>query len=134
MRSLFIYVYCLTTVQLYGTHGLCISLFGQKVQKMRNFKLETTNFILSIFFHFHTFTTLTPSHKSISRYQYNFYRWTTISGGSRISSRGTPTSWGGTNSRGGYVSKNLYVKTNESGPLGGGACRWRPMDPPMTMA
>ena len=28
---------------------------------------------------------------------------------------------GGANSRGGYVSKNLYVKTKESGPLGGGA-------------
>ena len=25
---------------------------------------------------------------------------------------------GGANSRGGYVSKNLYVKTKESGPLG----------------
>ena len=33
---------------------------------------------------------------------------------------GAPTSWGGgANSRGGYVSKNLYVKTKESGPLGG---------------
>ena len=32
---------------------------------------------------------------------------------------------GGANSRGGYVLKNLYVKTKESGPLGartGGAC------------
>ena len=26
---------------------------------------------------------------------------------------------GGTNSRGGYISKNLYVKTKESGPLRG---------------
>ena len=26
---------------------------------------------------------------------------------------------GGANSRGGYVSKNLYVKTKESGPVGG---------------
>ena len=31
---------------------------------------------------------------------------------------------GGANSRGGYVSKNLYVKTKESGPLGG-AHQWR---------
>ena len=27
---------------------------------------------------------------------------------------------GGANSRGGYVSKNLYVKMKESGPVGGG--------------
>ena len=32
---------------------------------------------------------------------------------------------GGANSRGSYISKDLYVKTKESGPLGG-ACRWRP--------
>ena len=25
-------------------------------------------------------------------------------------------------SRGGYVSKTLYVETKESGPVGGGAC------------
>ena len=37
---------------------------------------------------------------------------------------------GGTNSRGGYVSKNLYVKTKEAGPLGGPS-QWRPLDPPM---
>ena len=37
---------------------------------------------------------------------------------------------GGVNSRGGYTSKMLYVKTKESGPLGG--VRWvRPLDPPM---
>ena len=35
---------------------------------------------------------------------------------------GAPTSkGGGANSRGGYVSKILYVKTKESGPLGGRA-------------
>ena len=40
--------------------------------------------------------------------------------GSRISHRGghRPRR-GGANSRGGYVSKNLYVKTKESGPVGG---------------
>ena len=32
---------------------------------------------------------------------------------------GAPTRRGGANSRGGYVSKILYVKTKESGPLGG---------------
>ena len=33
---------------------------------------------------------------------------------------------GGVDSRGGYISKNLYVKTKESGPLGGGVRRARP--------
>ena len=51
------------------------------------------------------------------------------SGGSRISHRSTDLV-GGANSRGGYVSKNLYVKTKESGPLGG-ARRRRPLDLPM---
>ena len=40
---------------------------------------------------------------------------------------------GGANSRGGYVSKNLYVKTKESGPLGGRTPA-APLDPPMTVA
>ena len=39
------------------------------------------------------------------------------SGGSRISRRGG----GGVASRGGYISQILYVKTKESGPLGGRA-------------
>ena len=47
------------------------------------------------------------------------------SGGSRIS-RG-----GGVDSRGGYVPKMLYVKTKESGPLGGCAPGTPPLDPPM---
>ena len=29
---------------------------------------------------------------------------------------------GGVDSRGGYISKNFYVKMKEFGPLGGGAC------------
>ena len=33
--------------------------------------------------------------------------------------------------RGGYVSKILHVKMKESGPVGGGACRVPPLDPPM---
>ena len=39
---------------------------------------------------------------------------------------------GGVDSRGGYVSKILYVKMKELGPLGG-ACARRapPLDPPM---
>ena len=46
------------------------------------------------------------------------------SAGSRISRRG------GVDSRGGYLSKILYVKMKESGPLGG--VHWaRPLDPPM---
>ena len=32
---------------------------------------------------------------------------------------GARTSWGGVDSRGGYISKILYVETRESGPLGG---------------
>ena len=39
---------------------------------------------------------------------------------------------GAVDPRGGYVSKILYVKTKESGPVGGGARRARPpLDPPM---
>ena len=40
-----------------------------------------------------------------------------------------PRGGGGANSRGGYILKNLYVQTKESGP--GGWRRWRPLDPPM---
>ena len=40
---------------------------------------------------------------------------------------------GGTNSRGGYVSKILYVKTKESGPLGGHTPAALPLDPPLHM-
>ena len=40
---------------------------------------------------------------------------------------------GGVDSRGGYVSKILYVKTKELGPLGGGRAPGAPppLDPPM---
>ena len=38
---------------------------------------------------------------------------------------------GGVDSRGGYVSKILYVKTKELGPLGGRAPGAPPLDPPM---
>ena len=51
------------------------------------------------------------------------------SGGSRISQRGhrpRKGGGGGVDSRGSYVSKNLYVETNESGPLGKGMRRARP--------
>ena len=59
-----------------------------------------------------------------------------VSGGSRISRRrGEDLVWGGgggggggeggAKSQGSYISKNLYVKTKESGPLGG-ARRQRP--------
>ena len=46
---------------------------------------------------------------------------------------GAWTLWGGgVDSRGGYVSKILYVKTKESGPLGGGVRRASAnVDPPM---
>ena len=40
------------------------------------------------------------------------------SGGSRISRRGGRNLVGGVDSRGGYVSKILYVEMKESGPLG----------------
>ena len=57
---------------------------------------------------------------------------TSYSGGSRISHWGVRRPRrGGANSRGGYVSKNLYVKTKESGPWGG-VRRRRPLDPPMS--
>ena len=45
-----------------------------------------------------------------------------LSGGSRISRRGGGPRRGAVDSRGGYVSKILYVKMKESGPLGG--VRW----------
>ena len=55
------------------------------------------------------------------------------SGGCRISRRGTWTSWGGVDSQGGYVyvSKILYVKIKESGPLGGVRQASSNVDPPM---
>ena len=55
------------------------------------------------------------------------------SGGSRISRRGGgrgPRS-GGMDSRGTYVSKNLYVEAKESWPIGGRAPGTPPLDPPM---
>ena len=39
---------------------------------------------------------------------------------------------GGMDSRGGYISKIMYVKMKESGPLGG-VRRARPPDPPMVL-
>ena len=59
----------------------------------------------------------------MSAAQNNFSRTVPpLSGGSRISRRGgADLVGGGTNSRGSYVLKNLYVKTKESGPLGGHA-------------
>ena len=46
---------------------------------------------------------------------------------------GFPVGGGGANSQGGYVSKNLYVKSKESGPLGG--MHWqRPLDLPLGWA
>ena len=54
------------------------------------------------------------------------------SGGSRISRRGGVwTSQGGVDSRGGYISKILYVKTKEFEPLGGVRRARHPLDPPM---
>ena len=55
------------------------------------------------------------------------------SGGSRISRRGgVDLVGGGVDSRGGYVSKILYVKTKELGPLEGGRAPGAPpLDPPM---
>ena len=54
---------------------------------------------------------------------------TLCSGGSRISRRwGVDLVGGGVDSRGSYISKILYVKTKESGPLGGrapGICQCR---------
>ena len=45
-----------------------------------------------------------------------------FSSGSRISHRGgMDLIWGGMDSQGGYFLKILYVKTKESGPLGGHA-------------
>ena len=38
---------------------------------------------------------------------------------------------GAVDPRGGYVSKILHVKTEESGPVEGDARRARPLDPPM---
>ena len=55
-----------------------------------------------------------------------------VSGGSRISRRGgVDLVRGAVDPRGGYVSKILYVKTKESGPVGGARARRAPLDPPM---
>ena len=51
-----------------------------------------------------------------------------------VADPGFPAGGGGcVDSRSGYVSKILYVKTKESGPLGGGGSvsRARPLDPPV---
>ena len=53
------------------------------------------------------------------------YKRTQNSGGSRISRRG------GMDPRGGYVTKILYVKTKEFGPVGGRAPGTPPLNPPM---
>ena len=47
---------------------------------------------------------------------------------------GFPVGGGSVDSRGGYVSKIFYVKTKESGPLGGGVRRASAnVDPPMVL-
>ena len=66
-------------------------------------------------------------------YLRHYYEKINISGGSRISRRGGVDLVGGVDSRGGYVLKILYVKTKESGPLGGHAPGTPPLDPPMNM-
>ena len=38
---------------------------------------------------------------------------------------------GGVDPRGGYVTKILYVKTKESGPIGGACAGHAPLNPPM---
>ena len=43
-----------------------------------------------------------------------------------FSRRGGVDLVGGVESRGGYFSKMLYVKTKETGTLGGGACAGHP--------
>ena len=40
---------------------------------------------------------------------------------------------GGVDFQGGYISKILYVKTKELGPLGGACAGCTPLDPPMGM-
>ena len=40
----------------------------------------------------------------------------------------------GVDSQGSYISKILYVKTKEFGPLGGACARHAPLDPPMLVA
>ena len=44
---------------------------------------------------------------------------------------GASISWGGVDSRGGYVLKILYVKTKETRPLEGVCVPGTPLDPPM---
>ena len=53
------------------------------------------------------------------------------SGRFRISHRGRGPHREAVDPRGSYVLKILHVKTKESGPVGGGACRSCPLDPPM---
>ena len=60
--------------------------------------------------------------KSVLPYKLLLMQYNQTSSGSRISRRGgRRPRRGGANSRGSYVSKNLYVKTKESGPVGGRA-------------
>ena len=85
------------------------------------------------------FTCKEPNSISIIYFIFYFFKvivcinLTPLSGGSRISRRGGVDLVGGpVDPRGGYVSKILYVKTKESGPVGG-ARRARPSDPPMPL-
>ena len=54
----------------------------------------------------------------------------TIEDNNTVADPGFPLGGGGANSRGGYILKNLYVKTKESGPVGG-VHQQRPLDPPL---
>ena len=40
---------------------------------------------------------------------------------------------GGVDLRRGHFSVKMYAKTKELGPIGGGVCRTRPLDPPMIL-
>ena len=64
---------------------------------------------------------------------FNYCKYSIVySGGSRISHRGgVDLVGGGVDSQGGYVSKILYVKMKELGPLGGARAGRVPLDPPM---
>ena len=47
---------------------------------------------------------------------------------------GAPTHWGGANLRRVHFSVKTYVKTKEIDPVGGGARRGAPLDPPMVVS
>ena len=120
-----------------------VCVFGSVWLKMDAFEVQFLNeqkwqifipvmdiCLLTTYEHYKSVFGLNTNTDSENKHKHMFLH---ISGGSRISRRRErgPRRGGGMDSRGSYISKMLYVKTKESGPLGGRAAGTPPLDPPM---